>query len=122
MVDREFKRVQFCSYKIDCVVTPRNDCLAGHGQTESYIVRQCFVTRDEHLHVLRCDRHELSGNDAAFGNACNHSFEAIEIPTEICESNFARQNLVLLENGVDEEIRERTRSTHRDCLASEMLA
>ena len=67
VIDCVFKRVQFRSYKIDRVVTPRNDRLACHCQTQPYIVRQRFVTRDEHLHVLRCNCHELGGDDAAFG-------------------------------------------------------
>ena len=76
---------------------------------------------DQHRHIFGGDRHEFRSHDSGVGNAGDHGLEAIEVSAKICKTDFRGCNLVLVENGADQQVRQRPRRRDRDRLAFEIF-
>ena len=79
------------------------------------------MTADQHCHVLGRICHELRGDDAGIGDTGDHRLEAIEVAAKIGETNFGCRDLVLIEDRIDQQIGQRPRCCHRNCLALEIF-
>jgi len=121
MADSKFERLHLRGNKADCIGSPCCNCLAGHAQAQPYVIRQHIVAIYQHFHVFRRDRHEFGRDDPSVGNTGRDSLVSIEVATEIGKAHFGGRHLVLLKNGVDEEVRQRSWGCHRNRFSLEIF-